>query len=141
MACIAACRRSSCAVSSNRPHWRALAARRQHPALFAGGKYTPLLARGDRADNLFAFARRDDERVALVAVPRLTTRLVEAGGLPLGSEVWGDTELELDGVSAGETFRCVFSGSRVRAEAREGSVVVRAAEVFAGFPVAILLND
>lgn len=62
----------------------ALAVRRDRPATFSAGGYTPLLAEGPAAQHLVAFVRGED---VLTAVTRHSVRLSETG--------WGDTSLEL----------------------------------------------
>jgi (1->4)-alpha-D-glucan 1-alpha-D-glucosylmutase len=120
--------------------WRALHARRDNPGLFTTGDYLPADAVGPRRDHVCAFVRRRDGGVAVAAAPRLMTRLVpEAGGLPLGAAVWEDTRLLLPGVEPGRRLRNVFTGEDVVPGEHEGLAAVAAAEVFATFPVALLM--
>jgi (1->4)-alpha-D-glucan 1-alpha-D-glucosylmutase len=86
---------------------------------FAHSDYRPL----DAGPNVCAFQRGDD---AIVAVPRLITRLVDAGTLPIG-DVWGDATLNIAG-----SWRNAFTGQTVEGDA----LALR--DVFATFPVAIL---
>jgi (1->4)-alpha-D-glucan 1-alpha-D-glucosylmutase len=117
--------------------WRALRARRDNPGLFTTGEYLPAEVVGSRRDHVCAFARRHEGRLAVAAAPRLMTRLVpEAGGPPLGAAVWGDTRLLLPGVEPGRRLRNLFTGEELTAG--EGASVP-AAEVFANFPVALLM--
>jgi (1->4)-alpha-D-glucan 1-alpha-D-glucosylmutase len=110
----------------------ALRLRREAPGLFTTGGYAPVEATGAKAANVFAFERTLGERRAVVAVPRLITRLVSGdGGLPLGRAAWGDTALSL---GAGGAMRDVFTG-RTLAAGRS----VAAAQVFEHFPVALLV--
>ncbi|MFO0890493.1 MAG: malto-oligosyltrehalose synthase [Isosphaeraceae bacterium] len=121
-------------------HWRALAARKEFPALFSSGEYRPIVPRGPRADHVFAFSRRDGSDLAIVAVPRLTSKFVKPGVFPIGTEVWGDTDLELTGTAPGTEFRSIFCGSAARTEQRGDAVVVRAVDLFAAFPVALFIG-
>lgn len=94
----------------------ALRLRRDRPASFVNGAYTPVLAKGSAADHLVAFMRAGD---VLTAVSRWTVRLAEIG--------WGDTVLGLpDGVWTDRIGGGRFSGT------------VAAAELFADLPVALL---
>ena len=86
---------------------------------FAHNDYRPL----DAGPNVCAFKRGDD---AIVAVPRLITRLVDVGRLPIG-DVWGDGTLNIGG-----SWRNAFTGETV-----EGNALALR-DVFATFPVAIL---
>ncbi|HXG57514.1 MAG TPA: malto-oligosyltrehalose synthase [Thermoanaerobaculia bacterium] len=100
--------------------WKALDVRRRHPDVFAGGAYEAI----DAGPGAVAFLRGDS---ILVIVPRLVSRLVEPGRLPLG-DVWGDASVAAEGewtnAFTGETIRC------------RGALLLR--EAFAAFPVAIL---
>lgn len=73
----------------------ALRARRTHPRLFDGGVYLPLVARGQAAMHVVAFARVTTSDTAVVVVPRLTYTLAGSGRFPLGPDVWGDTVVDL----------------------------------------------
>ena len=121
-------------------HWRALTARREVPGLFSSGQYTPLPARGKHESSLFGFLRRDIARTAVVAVPRLTTRLDTALQFPLGPAIWQDTELELAGVPDGMEFHDVFTGATVTTTTGNGTSIIKASDLFADFPVALLLG-
>jgi (1->4)-alpha-D-glucan 1-alpha-D-glucosylmutase len=116
--------------------YRVLHGRREAPGLFSSGDYLPVEADGARAEHVFAFARRHEGRCALVAVPRLVTRLVPtADGLPLGADVWGDTRLVLPPEVAGRRWTNVFTGRTIA-----GRGAPAAAEIFADFPVALLVS-
>lgn len=109
------------ALSANRhPKLRvvssALTLRRDRPAAFTEGRYTPMLADGPAAGHVLAFLRGDD---VLTAVTRHTVRLSETG--------WADTSLTLP---AG-TWTDRLSGVR-----HSGRVLT--AELFTDLPVALL---
>ena len=108
----------------------ALRARRENPGLFSAGEYLPLRATGARADHVFAFARRQGDRYAVVIVPRWVSRLTD--DLPLGPDVWGDTRIALPFRSP---LTDLFTG---RASATPGEV--RLADALADFPVALLIS-
>jgi (1->4)-alpha-D-glucan 1-alpha-D-glucosylmutase len=120
---------------------RALNCRREHAGLFSAGEYIPASAAGAKAGHLFAFVRRDSDRCALVAVPRLLTRLApDITRPPLGEPAWNDTQLVLpaEGTEAGRHWRNVFTGEILAATDREGTLSLPAAAVFANFPIALL---
>ena len=120
--------------------WRALHARRDNPGLFTAGEYLPVDVVGPRRDHVCAFVRRQNGALAVAATPRLMTRLVpEVGGLPVGAAVWEDTRLLLPGAEPGRRLRNVFTGEEVVPAEYEGQAAVAAAEVFANFPVVLLL--
>ncbi len=116
--------------------WRVLELRGRHPEVFGSGEYLPLAVRGAQARHICAFARRDAAASALTLVPRWCARLAgEREQLPLGAEIWGDTDVE---VAAPGEYRNVFTGEILMAEQRRGGWWLRAARVFARFPVALL---
>jgi (1->4)-alpha-D-glucan 1-alpha-D-glucosylmutase len=122
--------------------WRALQARRDSPGLFSAGEYRPAEVTGTRRDHLVGFVRRHNGRLAVAAAPRLMTPIVpHDGDLPLGVRAWEDTRLQLCGVEPGRRLRNVFTGATVVADASEGCASVAAAELFASFPVALLMNE
>jgi (1->4)-alpha-D-glucan 1-alpha-D-glucosylmutase len=115
---------------------------RAHPGLFSTGAYFPVEAAGARELHVFAFARHHEGRWAVAAVPRLLTQLVPATeGLPLGNEVWRDTVLRLPDAARGRRWRNVFTGEVLTPSERGGQPVLLAGEVFATFPVALLLAE
>jgi (1->4)-alpha-D-glucan 1-alpha-D-glucosylmutase len=97
---------------------RALRARRDRPELF--DRYLPLPAIGPAADHVVAV----DRGGALVLATRLPIGLEAQGG-------WGDTVL----LAAGGHYVDAISGSHHRGDA------LRLADVFARYPVALLLKE
>jgi (1->4)-alpha-D-glucan 1-alpha-D-glucosylmutase len=121
--------------------WRSLHCRREHPGLFTAGEYIPLTVAGSKAVHLFAFARRAGAACAVVAVPRLVASLVpEPGQRPLGGPVWQETRLLLPDVDPAWRWSHVFTGERLAPTESEGRLSLAAAEVFAHFPVALLVG-
>lgn len=108
---------------------RALSFRRANATLFSEGDYVPLEVTGEYADNVLAFARRDGDSWAIVAVPRLTAKL---GALPVGKS-WGDTRIQLP-PGAPAAWRNVFTNERLTVA--EGRISV--GNAFAHLPVALL---
>jgi (1->4)-alpha-D-glucan 1-alpha-D-glucosylmutase len=119
---------------------RGLHCRRDHPGLFTKGEYFPTSAGGPKADNVFAFLRRLENTWAIAVAPRFVTRLVPGvGNLPLGGEVWQDSYLLLPGIRPHQLCRNVFTGEIHTPVERDGETVLPLAEVFANFPVGLLL--
>ena len=113
---------------------RALALRRQAPALFAFGDYRPIAVAGAQADHIVAFARVHEREAVVVVAGRLFASLgVPVGRLPL-AEVWSDTALDLSFVAAGAQLDDVLSGGRVIATGD----AVPVSQVLADFPGALL---
>jgi (1->4)-alpha-D-glucan 1-alpha-D-glucosylmutase len=119
---------------------RALQARAREGTLFVSGGYVPLTTAGAHAGSLFAFARTNDQGVAITCVPRLVAGLVGDGGRPpLGREIWGDTILHLPAGFADLELCDVFSGRRMTPRGSANGATVAAADLFADFPVSLLL--
>ena len=127
-------------------HVRVLELRRRDPELFELGEYLRLKVTGRRAAHLCAFARRLEGRLAVVLAPRLYLKLVGAGSpaddarprLPLGTDVWADTAVQLP--SGAETpLRGLLDGGKVPlAGGGEGVPAISAAVSLRSFPVALL---
>ena len=84
---------------------RALALRRRHPELFETGHYEPLEVAGASADRVVAFARRTEQAMVVVVVPRLIAGLLQDRELPCpAAGAWGDTRLELPPALAGRSW-------------------------------------
>ncbi len=119
-----------------------LRCRQAHPGLFSSGSYTPVEAVGPRAEHVFSFIRRDDERAALVAVPRLVAKLQpDAADLPHGPAVWGETMLPVPEELADRSWHSLFTGEVLTTREHQGGHTLSAAQVFGRFPVALLLDQ
>ncbi len=117
--------------------WRLLSIRRRHPGLFAEGGYEALATVGDKADHAVAFVRRGGGATLLVAVPRLVTRLTDAGRpFPLGAGAWGDTALVLPDDLVPGAWSQPFTGARLSAG---GDGRLRFADLLSTLPVAVAL--
>jgi (1->4)-alpha-D-glucan 1-alpha-D-glucosylmutase len=120
--------------------FQALQCRRQYPELFSLGEYFAVEPVGSRSDHVCAFARDSAEGCAIVVAPRLIARLLpDAEKLPLGREVWQDTELILPERIRRTGYRNLFTGQTLASETRNGSMYLPLSEVLADFPVALLL--
>jgi (1->4)-alpha-D-glucan 1-alpha-D-glucosylmutase len=118
--------------------YQALNFRRSHIQLFRDGDYFPLEIRGQRQGHVCALGRGKAGSWALAVVPRLLTKLVGAGDLPLGEPVWGDDWLVLpDG--AGREWHNVLTGETINVSgAARGLPLSR---VLSLFPVALLTGS
>lgn len=113
--------------------WRVLRARRRAVELFQQGDYRPLEAAGAHADSVIAFSRGRGADRAVVAAPRFLTSVVADGRLPIGPEVWRDTEVLLPAGASGAGWEAI-TGRVIAARER-----LPAGELFATFPGALLL--
>ena len=118
--------------------WRSLCFRQGNPAPFQAGEYIPLTTEGEKADHVFAFARKAGYQLVVIAVPRLIgTLLTHEDGIPIGHDVWGDTRIVLP-PGGPEAYSHVFTGKLAHAESSLGRSTIEAASVFADFPAALL---
>ncbi|MDQ6625423.1 MAG: malto-oligosyltrehalose synthase, partial [Verrucomicrobiota bacterium] len=104
---------------------RLLRFRRDHPALFLHGSYTPLSLTGAFADSCIAFAREHGDEWLVVLAPRLSSRV----GFPATGDRWQDTALELPAGAAHGGATDLFTGRELsvngdRLAAREAMAVV-----------------
>jgi (1->4)-alpha-D-glucan 1-alpha-D-glucosylmutase len=116
--------------------WKALNFRREHAGVFQSGEYLPLASFGRQRENLIAFARAHRGEWAVAVVPRLLSRVVDPGELPLGSAAWFSASIELPS-DAPTQWQNVITGEQIRAKKRAGKLVLRAAELLRRFPVAL----
>ena len=116
---------------------RALAYRSAHRDLFDQGSYRALSASGRWSEHVVALARQRGREWAIAIVPRLTMGLSGPASPPVGKSVWGSGTLALP-ARAPERLVNAITGERLLARSRRGRRVVLLAEVFAGFPVALL---
>jgi (1->4)-alpha-D-glucan 1-alpha-D-glucosylmutase len=116
--------------------WRALGLRRADPLLFEQGDYVALEVSGAKAAHVVAFARRHEESVLIAIAGRLfATLLGEAGRLPLGEAVWGDTAVKLGELAENRPLVNALTGECI-APGEGGRLPL--AKALASFPGALL---
>ena len=126
--------------------WKSLSLRRRCTAYFQQGEYLPLAVDGVNQDCICVHAWRYENDLIIAAAPRWFTKLMSKGNAaPLGAPVWQDTVIMLPPEVPPAEFRNLFTGERLAAtsvpeEESKQSSVLRAAEVFANFPVALLMT-
>jgi (1->4)-alpha-D-glucan 1-alpha-D-glucosylmutase len=115
---------------------RALLARKQHPDLFTKGDYLPAKVEGPLAHHLFAFARRHNNQTFLLAVPRLTARLLTPDHpLPI-ADLWEHTKIHLPQAAAAGAFTHLLTGEKIHS----GNGTFDAKSLFPTLPLAPLLS-
>jgi (1->4)-alpha-D-glucan 1-alpha-D-glucosylmutase len=119
---------------------RALTFRTKASELFAGGSYVPLRALGARSRHVVSFARRHEEKEAIIIAGRFFTRLCRIRReLPVGARAWRDTVVLLgEGGAAGATYRDALTGKKFRAVDYNGTSALILLDVLAHLPVALL---
>lgn len=75
--------------------YRVLYAKKIHADIFECGDYKPLQVRGKYKDCIIAFARLYKDEWTLTIAPRFFSRVIPDEMLPLGREVWDNTEVIL----------------------------------------------
>jgi (1->4)-alpha-D-glucan 1-alpha-D-glucosylmutase len=120
--------------------WKTLTFRRQQPDLFHRGRYIPLLAAGEKSEHVVAFARQHEGRSIIVAVPRLSGRLMgESHDSVCEEAIWRDTTLEIpnDGVTC---YHNLFTGECLPLKP-DAMPRIPVSDLFRNFPVAVLISE
>ena len=120
--------------------WKTLTFRRQQPDLFHRSSYIPLLAAGEKSEHVVAFARQHEGRSIIVAVPRLSGRLMgESHDSVCEEAIWRDTTLEIP--SDGEAcYHNLFTGECLPLKPGVAPRIPLS-DLFRNFPVAILISE
>jgi (1->4)-alpha-D-glucan 1-alpha-D-glucosylmutase len=117
---------------------RLLDCRRRSPELFQAGDYVPLQTGGAAAERVVAFARRRATGLVLAVAPRLAAALTENGArLPMGTDVWQDTWIEVPREFPPAAYIDVFTGGAVTVPLDDGRRI-RVGDLLADFPIALL---
>jgi (1->4)-alpha-D-glucan 1-alpha-D-glucosylmutase len=113
--------------------------RRDWPDVFLRGRYLPLVTDVTVPAGLVAFARILDEKVVLVAAPRLVASLMGAHGdtLPLGGDAWKTSRILLPAELRGRPFRHLLTGADILPTAGGGDEWIFAGQLFESAPIAI----
>ena len=116
--------------------------RKVHQRLFEEGAYVPLTGDGPLAEHVCAFARRGEGDTVLVIVPRFLTCLVRSvngpAARPKGVE---GLRGRLVRKTPGSRFTNIFTGETIRAAKQHEKRILSLGEVFANFPVALLVGE
>jgi (1->4)-alpha-D-glucan 1-alpha-D-glucosylmutase len=118
-----------------------LAVRRDYPDLFTFGEYIPLTVEGECADHIISFARRHEDDLAIVAVPRTVQPLLKDGSAQLKGGMsqidWRDTRIVVPDDFPDE-WHCRLSGEQCATKSVSGARALLVSEVLSNFPVAVL---
>jgi len=91
---------------------------------------------GEKANHVCALVRRVGRKWVLVAVQRFLSGFLSApDGLPLGGEVWSDTNRVIPFANAGARYYNIYT---MTDEEHNGATALQRSGVFARFPVALL---
>ncbi|MBN1856952.1 MAG: malto-oligosyltrehalose synthase [Dehalococcoidia bacterium] len=114
---------------------RALHLRATQADVFQKGDYVPLHADGARRDQVCAFMRNHRGTHIAVVVPLRSRTVAGNCHLPLGSDVWSSDSLRVPH-GFPQIYEDAFTGLHITAKAGR----LRLADVFARFPVSILVS-
>lgn len=106
--------------------------RNRRPALFANGRYLPLMATGSRKQHAVAFARVLNGDYTITVAPRLMLRRVDPGTRFAGPEFWADTHIVLPELLQGR--KCELLTGRIL----DPGGILPLAELLGGQPVALI---
>jgi len=115
---------------------RLLRLRSERPRLFAEGDYTPLPVAGGQAEHVVAFARGTPRERLAVVVPRLVARLVGPDELAPPAAAFAGTTVTLPP----GRWRNILADSASAESTQIAGGSADCAELFAGFPVVVLME-
>jgi len=120
----------------------ALTLRQSWPEVFQAGCYLALAIKGKQATCLCAYARITGQRIVITVAPRFLARLQEeAGDLPLGEKIWGNTTVDLPFHQRDNQYTCAFTGKILKPQQHFSKWRLPAAEILAEFPVGFILCE
>ncbi len=114
--------------------FRLLHMRREHKELFQTGTYLPLTTHGKHKNHVIAFARQSGSQWSVTVAPRFYASLIDEHSIPLGTQVWEDTTIEIP-EHAPDTWRRVLSNKVLKSNRK-----MNLSGVCEDFPVALLIG-
>jgi (1->4)-alpha-D-glucan 1-alpha-D-glucosylmutase len=105
--------------------------------VFLDGQYLPLKVAGERQEHAIAFIRHQGGKWLLTVVPRLLTKLINVGAMPVGQEVWGDDLLMLP-KEGPDYWLNIFTGEKLSVSSIRKGLPLH--KILSIFPVALLKN-
>lgn len=116
----------------------ALQFRREHPELFATGRYAPLETLGECARHVIAFARCSDHSRVIIVAGRFFMELGACANSFPANKVWSETTLMLSRDFASKSYSDLFTGCTVRPQQYKDAQILSVHEMFARMPIAML---
>lgn len=118
--------------------YKALNTRSACREVFRDGQYIPLQVAGQKREHVVAFSRHKEGTWVLVVIPRLLTRLVDAGTFPLGEKVWGSDQLILPN-GMPEKWLSSLTGENLQVSRQERGLLL--SDILNTLPVALLVGN
>ncbi|MBD3272267.1 MAG: malto-oligosyltrehalose synthase, partial [Elusimicrobia bacterium] len=75
--------------------YKSLNIRKQHSEVFTKGSYEALSVNGSHAQSVVSCARRTESASFIAVAPRLLRSVIKENQLPLGSDIWKDTHINI----------------------------------------------
>jgi (1->4)-alpha-D-glucan 1-alpha-D-glucosylmutase len=115
--------------------YKILAERGKRAGFFEKGDYQPLKVRGKYSNHIVVFVRSHGSQRITTIAPRFLTLLIGADELPIGSDVWQDTEITWSTALEGN-WRNAITGESIRI-----TKSTRMGQILARFPITLLIRD
>jgi len=115
--------------------YKALNTINRYPDIFQKGEYVPVKSQGCHKDNLIAYIRKFNNQMALIVVPRFFTQILKNEEMPVGPDIWKDTQIIIPDHCFG-TWKDVFTGCAIKHQKH-----INISDILQLFPVSFLLND
>jgi (1->4)-alpha-D-glucan 1-alpha-D-glucosylmutase len=119
--------------------YKALNFRKTHPDLFLRGDYIPIMPTGPKSQQVVAFARRQENSWAVVAVARFFTKILSAEDISFDQAVWQKTFLSLPHDAPKELVD-IFTGETIKPISHGQAKSLDLANLFQNLPVALLFG-
>ncbi|MEG3941544.1 malto-oligosyltrehalose synthase [Microcoleus sp. S36b_A3] len=114
---------------------RLLEARKEYLEVFKSGDYQSLQVVGTFKDNVVAFARSFGDTTVIVVAPRFLTGVVKPAEIPIGKQVWKDTNLVLS-----EQMPSVWKDA-ITNQPVESNGTLEIGDALGYFPAALLISQ
>ncbi|MEG4865261.1 MULTISPECIES: malto-oligosyltrehalose synthase [unclassified Microcoleus] len=114
---------------------RLLEARKEYLEVFKSGDYQSLEVVGTFKDNAIAFARSFGDTTVIVVAPRFLTGVVKPAEMPIGKQVWKDTNLVLS-----EQMPSVWKDA-ITNQPVESNGTLAIGDALGYFPAALLISQ
>jgi (1->4)-alpha-D-glucan 1-alpha-D-glucosylmutase len=119
--------------------YKALNFRKTHPDLFLRGDYIPIMPTGPKSQQVVAFARRQENSWAVVAVARFFSKIISAENISFDQAVWQKTFLSLPHDAPKELVD-IFTGETIKPISHGQAKSLDLANLFQNLPVALLFG-
>jgi (1->4)-alpha-D-glucan 1-alpha-D-glucosylmutase len=121
--------------------WRSLKARQVRNTIFRTGDYIPLAVEGGASKHIFAFARREANSYAIVAVPRLIAQLLGTRSL-FDAAIWQDTRIKLPPDFNASAYLNWMTGEKcIPLQNSNGESFIEVSAAAKNFPWMLLVNE